>query len=167
MGNQLPVRQVGIRSAPSYRGKMGCTQPSSFFHGMPSLPKAMRQQWRPKAKRLFGDSGSEVLVDLEVKYHSAVHFSHRRPCQCAKATTKRPRAKRLFGESGGSMPSVTPRSEVPLTLFSRFSCMLAPCPMEHMVQTLEGRSRIHLLRGGRVSICAASIAMSWVFGYPR
>ena len=96
-----------------------------FLHGMPSLPKAMRQQWRPKAKRLFGDRGSEALVDLEVTYSPTVRVSYRRPCQCAKMTTNMPRAKRLLGESGGPMPSITPRSEVPLTLLSRLPCMMA------------------------------------------
>ena len=72
---------------------------------------------------------------------------------CTKVTTKGPKAKRLLGERGGTMPSITPRSEVPRTLFSRCTCVLAPCPMEHIVQTLQGRSRTLC---ARISIIAGS-----------
>ena len=59
---------------------------------------------------------------------------------CTQVTSKGPKAKRLLVECGGTVPSRTLRSEVPRTRFSRLGCVVLPYPMEHRVQTLEGRS---------------------------
>ena len=61
---------------------------------------------------------------------------------CTKVTSKGPKAKRLLSECGGTVPSSTPRSEVPRTRYSRCLCVVLPYPMEHRVQTLEGRSLV-------------------------
>ena len=79
---------------------------------------------------------------------------------CTKVTSKGPKAKRLLGECGGTMPSITPRSEVPRTRFSHFSFVVLPCPMEQMVQTLDGRSLV------LTSIIAGSRAAFRVHGIP-
>ena len=99
------------------------------------------------------DRGSEVLFYFEMTCDSGVFFSISPFLSCTKVTTKGPKAKRLLGERVCTLLSITPGSEVPRTRFSRFFCVLAPCPMEHMVQRLEGRSRT---RCDRISIIAGS-----------
>lgn len=119
---------------------------------------------KPNGSSATVDRGSEVLFYFEMTCHSAVIFAvffFISPfLSCTKVTTKRPKAKRLLGECGGTMPSITPRSEDPRTRFARFSCVVRPCPMEHMVQTLDGRSLV------LTSIFAESRAAFRVQGIP-
>ena len=82
---------------------------------------------------------------------------------CTRVTTKAPKAKRLLGERGGTVPSIKPRSEVRRTRFSRFPCVLAPCPMVHIGLTLEG---CWLTRCARISIIAGFRAAVRVLGIP-
>ena len=164
MANQLLLRQVVIRSYNSYRGKMWCT----FYWQFPREPLCQTHGSTIESRRL---KGSSATVYLDPNANRLLFFVMKLSCSffippllpCTKVTTKGPSTKTLLGERGGSTSSITNWSKVPLTLLSRFSRMQIPCPMEHMVQTLEGRSRIPHY----ISIIAASIAMSWVFGKPH